>query len=200
MLQSISSVFIAYRRKTLTGSLDPMHANSMDKPCKKKHRRPKKQELKVTTWGQGDDIPVWTHTGSNLSSSSESQTEGDSGISSFRKPPGGTRSTTRCDHTPRYSLETVRKLDGGDLEDAQLSDHSGNNDGDQEMVNRDEGAEEVTGTNPIWPTGPAAAVMGLAVTLTVAPEAPEESEALLLANPADTDDEKARQDAFQLIM
>ena len=33
MLQSVSSVFIVYRRKTLTGSLDPMHANGMDKPC-----------------------------------------------------------------------------------------------------------------------------------------------------------------------
>ena len=33
MLQSISSVFVVYRRKTLTGSPDPMHANSMDKPC-----------------------------------------------------------------------------------------------------------------------------------------------------------------------
>ena len=36
MLQSISSVFVVYRRKTLTGSPDPMHANSMDKPCIKK--------------------------------------------------------------------------------------------------------------------------------------------------------------------
>ena len=61
---------------------------------KKKHRRPKKQELKVTTRGQGDDVPIWTHTRSNLSSSSESQTEGDSGIGSYRKPPGGTGSTT----------------------------------------------------------------------------------------------------------
>ena len=68
---------------------------------KKKHRQPKKQELKVTTQGQGDYIPVWTHTGSNLNSSSESQTEGDSGVSSsYRKPPGGARSTTRHDHTP----------------------------------------------------------------------------------------------------
>ena len=33
MLQSVSSAFIVYRRKTLTGSPDPMHANSMDKPC-----------------------------------------------------------------------------------------------------------------------------------------------------------------------
>ena len=31
MLQSISSVFIVYRHKTLTGSPDPMHANSTDK-------------------------------------------------------------------------------------------------------------------------------------------------------------------------
>ena len=33
MLQSISSVFIVYRLKTLTGSPDPTHANGMDKPC-----------------------------------------------------------------------------------------------------------------------------------------------------------------------
>ena len=33
MLQSVSSVFIVYRRETLTGSLDPTHANSMNKPC-----------------------------------------------------------------------------------------------------------------------------------------------------------------------
>ena len=67
---------------------------------KKKHCRPKKQELKVTTRGKGDDIPIWTHTRSNLSSSSESQTEGDSGVSSsYWKLPGGTGSTTRRNHT-----------------------------------------------------------------------------------------------------
>ena len=42
--------------------------------------------------------------------------------------------------------------------------------------------------------------MGLAVNLTVALEAPEGSEAPLLVDPADTDDEKARWDAFELIM
>ena len=73
--------------------------------------------------------PVWTHTGSNLSLNSESQTEGDSGIGSYQKLQGGTRSTTLHDHTPRYSPETIRKLDEGDLEDALLSDHSGNSDG-----------------------------------------------------------------------
>ena len=34
MLQKISSVFVVYRRKTLTGSPDPTHANGTDKPCK----------------------------------------------------------------------------------------------------------------------------------------------------------------------
>ena len=33
MLQTSSSVFVVYRRKTLTGSPDPTHATSMDKPC-----------------------------------------------------------------------------------------------------------------------------------------------------------------------
>ena len=37
MLQSTSSVFIVYRRKTLTGSLDPTHANGTNKPCKRFH-------------------------------------------------------------------------------------------------------------------------------------------------------------------
>ena len=33
MLQRTSSVFVVYRRKTLTGPPDPTYANSMDKPC-----------------------------------------------------------------------------------------------------------------------------------------------------------------------
>ena len=68
------------------------------------------------------------------------------------------------------------------------------------MVSGDEGAKEVMGTNPVWPTGPIATVTGLAVNLAVALEAPEGLEALLLGDPADTDDEKACWDAFQLIM
>ena len=67
---------------------------------KKKHRQPKKQKLKVTTRGQGDDVPVWSHTGSNLSLSSESQTEGNSGISSYWKPWSGAGSTAQLNHTP----------------------------------------------------------------------------------------------------
>ena len=62
----------------------------------------------------------------------------------------------------------------------------------------DEGAKEAMGTNPIWPT--IVTVTGPAVNLMVALEDPEGPEALLLADPADTDDEKARWDAFQLIM
>ena len=85
---------------------------------KKKHRRPKKQELKVTTRDQGDDVPIWSHTGSNLSLSSESQIEGDSGISSYRKPRNDAGSTSRHDHTPRYSPDTIKRLEEGDLEDA----------------------------------------------------------------------------------
>ena len=33
MLQKKSSVFVVYKRKTLTGSMDPTHANGMDKTC-----------------------------------------------------------------------------------------------------------------------------------------------------------------------
>ena len=107
-------------------SAGPSSGDERRRRRKKKHHWPKKQELKVTTCGQGDDAPIWTHTESNLSSSSESQTEGDSGVGSYRKLQGGTGATTRHDYTPQYSLETIRKLDEGDLKDAPLSDHSGN--------------------------------------------------------------------------
>ena len=60
---------------------------------KKKHGQPKKPELKVTTQGQGDDVPIWCHARSNLSSSLESQTEGDGGVGSYQKPWNDARST-----------------------------------------------------------------------------------------------------------
>ena len=65
--------------------------SSMDegkkKKKKKKHRCSKKTgdlELKVTTRGEGADTPVWTHAGStkDSSSSSDSQSKGDSGLGS----------------------------------------------------------------------------------------------------------------------
>ena len=144
--------------------------------------------------GQGDDVPVWSHAGSNLSLSSESQTEADSGVGSYWKPQVDAGSTTQHNHTPRYSLDTVKRLEGGDLEDAPLSDRGGNSDEDKEMVSGDYGAEETMGADPPWPTGQGPTVSGPAVNLTVVLEVP------LLADPADTDDEKACQDAFQLIM
>ena len=65
-------------------------ASSMDegkKKKKKKHRHSKKsekQELKVTTWGEGANTPVWTHAGpaKDSSSSSDSPSDGDSGFCS----------------------------------------------------------------------------------------------------------------------
>ena len=62
--------------------------SSMDEEKKKKkHHHSKKTgnpELKVTTHGEGADTPVWTHGGSakDSSSSSGSQSEGDSGLGS----------------------------------------------------------------------------------------------------------------------
>ena len=47
MLQKTSSVFVVYRRKTLTGSPDPTHANGMDKPCNKPIDRDANMAAKV---------------------------------------------------------------------------------------------------------------------------------------------------------
>ena len=72
--------------------VDSTRASCMDegkkkKKKKKKHRRSnksEKSELKVTTRGEGADTSVWTHAGSpkDSSSSSDSQSEGDSGLGS----------------------------------------------------------------------------------------------------------------------
>ena len=102
----------------------------------------------MTTQGQRDDTPIWSHAGSNLSSSLESQTVADSGVSSYQKPQNDAGSTTWQDHTHRYSPNTVRRLDGGDLGDAPLSDHGGNSDDDQEMVSTDAGWKRLWGLTP----------------------------------------------------
>ena len=70
--------------------VDSTRANSMDevkKKKKKKYHCPKKSdkpELKVTTRGEGADTPVWIHSGptKDSSSSSDSQSEGESGLGS----------------------------------------------------------------------------------------------------------------------
>ena len=68
-----------------TSSMDEWKKRKKKK--KKKHRRSKKTgnpELKVTTRGEGADTPVWAPAGSakDSSSSSDSQSEGDSGLGS----------------------------------------------------------------------------------------------------------------------
>ena len=119
----------------------------------KKHLQAKKPELKVTSWGQRDDTTLWSHGRSNLSSGSDSQTEADSGVSSYRKWWDNAGSTTQHDHTPRYSPNTIKRLEGSDLGDSPLSDCSRNSDKDQEMASADDRAEEAMGTNPVRPPG-----------------------------------------------
>ena len=68
-------------------STSSMDKGKKKKKKKKKHHHSKKRgnpELKVTTRGEGADTPVWAHAGStkDSSSSSDSQSEGDSGLGS----------------------------------------------------------------------------------------------------------------------
>ena len=68
-------------------STSSMDEGKKKKKKKKKHRHSKKTgdpELKVTTRGEGADTPVWTHAGpaKDSSSSSDSQSEGDSSLGS----------------------------------------------------------------------------------------------------------------------
>ena len=176
-------------------SADPCSTDDDKKKKKKKHCWARKPELKVTTWGQGDDVPVWSHTGSTVSSSSDSQTEGDSGIGSYHNQRGNAGSTTQHDHTPQYSPGTISRLDRGELEDNPLSDHGGNSDRDQEMASADEllgnsRAEDATraGLETSSATDPD-------INLVVVPAVP-----LMGDLRADTDDEKACWDAYQLIL
>ena len=62
------------------------------------------------------------------------------------------------------------------------------------MASADNGAREVTGTNYIWPSRQGSVITSPVVNLAVASEAP------LLADSVDTNDEKACKEAFQLIM
>ena len=120
-------------RNILVGS-----ASSMDegkKKKKKKHRRSKKNgnpELKVTTRGEGADTPVWAPTGSpkDSSSSSDSQSKGDSGLGSIPsfKPHQDTDTEPRQGATPQLSLDPTKEP----ADDDQLSER-GKDKGDQEM-------------------------------------------------------------------
>ena len=84
-----------------------MDEGKKKKKKKKKHHRSKKNgnpELKVTTRGEGADTPVWAPTGSpkDSSSSSDSQSEGNSGLGSNPsfKPHQDTDTKPRRGATP----------------------------------------------------------------------------------------------------
>ena len=110
------------------------------KKKKKKHRRSKKTgnpELKVTTWGEEANTPVWAPAGStkDSSSSSDSQSEGDSGLGtnpSFQ-PRQDTDTEPRRGAIPRLSPDPTKEP----VDDDPLSDR-GEGDGDQEMPDANE--------------------------------------------------------------
>ena len=112
-----------------TGASSPDEGKRWRK--KKKHCRPRKAELKVTTRGLGTDDPVWTNTGSAGSSSwmASSHSEGDSGLgSNFRVTD--TEPRTRV---PLRASPDSRRDPTEVIEDAPLSDW-GDADEDTEMV------------------------------------------------------------------
>ena len=140
-------------------------ASSMDegKKKKKKHRHSKKNrnpELKVTTWGEGADTPVWAPTGSpkNSSSSSDSQSKGDSGLGSNPsfKPRQDTDTEPRQGATPWLSLDPTKEP----ADDDPLSEW-GEDDGDQEMPDANQqGIDDPAGPRPVPGEVPEEAQMG----------------------------------------
>ena len=135
----------------LRAPADSTRASSLDeskqRKKKKKHHRPRKTELKVTTWGLGADNPVWTNTGSARSSSSMagSQSEGDSGLGSNF---WGTDTEPRS-KVPLWASPDARKNPTEAIEDAPLSDR-GDTDDNVEMVD----AEVIDGEGPDDEGGP----------------------------------------------
>ena len=110
------------------------------KKNKKKHRHSKshkseKPELKVTTQGEGADTPVWTHPESpkDSISSSDSHSEGDSGMGSSIQPRLGTDTESRGGAALRLSPDATKEP----VEDDSLSDR-GDGDGDQDMPDANE--------------------------------------------------------------
>ena len=133
--------------------------SSMDEGRKKKKKKKKHHcskttenpELKVTTRGEGADTPVWTHAGpaKDSSSTSDSQSEGDSGLGSNPsiQPRQDTDTEPRRGTSPRSSLDHTQQP----ADDDPLSDQ-GEGDGDQEMPDAHEQQGEQQGINN--PTDP----------------------------------------------
>ena len=116
-------------------STSSMDEGKKKKKKKKKHCHPKKTgnpELKVTTRGEGADTPVWTHAGSakDSSSSLDSQSKGDSGLSSNPsiQPHQDTDTEPQWGTTPCPSPDHTKQP----ADDDPLSDR-GEGNGDQEM-------------------------------------------------------------------
>ena len=129
-----------------TGASSPDEGKQRRK--KKKHRRPRKAELKVTTRGLGTNDPVWMNTGSAGSSSSmaSSHSEGDSGLGSNFQVTD-TEPRTRA---PLRASPDARRDPTEVIEDAPLSDQ-GDTDEDTEMVD----AEVIEAERPDDDGGPA---------------------------------------------
>ena len=134
------------------------------KKKKKKHHCSKKtgnSELKVTTRGKGADTPVWTHAGSakDSSSSSDSQSDGDSALGSNPsfQPHWDTDTKPRWGATPRPSPDPTKEPP----DDDPLSDR-GKGDGDQEMpdTNKLQGVNDPTGPRPAPGEVPEGAQLG----------------------------------------
>ena len=106
-------------------STSSMDEGKKKKKKKKKHHRSKKtanSELKVTTWGEGANTLIWTHAGStkDSSSSSDSQSEGDSGLGSNPsiQPHQDTDTEPRQGTTPCPSPDhTTQPIDNNPLSD-----------------------------------------------------------------------------------
>ena len=125
-----------------TGASSPDEGKQRRK--KKKHRHPKKTELKVTTRGLGPDHPVWTNTGSTGSSSlsTSSHSEGDSGVGSNVRVTD-TKPQTRA---PLRASPDARRDPTEVMEDAPLSDQGDANE-DTEMVDAEVIEAEQLGSN-----------------------------------------------------
>ena len=111
-------------------STSSMDEGKKKKKRKKKPRRSKKTqspELKVTTWGEGADTPVWTHAGSIKDSSSSSDSQSNSGVGSNPsfQPRWDTDTEPQWVTTPRLSPDPTREPP----DDDPLSDQ-GEGDGD----------------------------------------------------------------------
>ena len=141
-------------RNVPVDSTSSMDEGKRKKKKKKKHRHSKRTEnpeLKVTTRGEGADTPVWTHGGpaKDSSSTSDSQSEGDSGLGSNPSiiPRQDTGTEPQRGASPRPSPDHTQQP----ADDNPLSDR-GKGDRDQEMPDAPKQQGEQQGVNN--PTDP----------------------------------------------